>query len=162
LISRRGRRRSRTGRVAARALVDGGIPAAVWAINRLLRAEFEPDLSASAIARSGVEGATELARRLRLDAAHVITGHTHRAGPDEDEAPWRLPGGGLLHNTGSWVFASAFHHPGTPPGPYWPGTVTWLEDDDPPRRVRVLHERSRDELRAIVRSQSLRRRATRR
>ena len=59
----------------------------------------------------------------------MITGHTHRGGPNEDEAEWALPGGGRLHNTGSWVFASAFHHPGRPPGPYWPGTVTWVEDE---------------------------------
>ena len=76
----------------------------------------------------------------------MITGHTHRPGPEAGEAEWPLPGGGRLHNTGSWIFASAFHHPGTPPGPYWPGTVTWLEDEGPPRRVRLLHEHSREEL----------------
>ncbi len=79
-----------------------------------------------------------MTRRLQIDAAHTITGHTHRAGPEEGEAEWPLPGGGRLHNTGSWVFADAFHHPGAPPGPYWPGTVTWLEDEGPPRRVRLL------------------------
>ena len=73
----------------------------------------------------------------------MITGHTHRAGPEAGEAEWALPGGGRLHNTGSWIFASAFHHPGTPPGPYWPGTVTWLEDEGPPRRVRLLDEHAR-------------------
>jgi hypothetical protein len=81
----------------------------------------------------------------------VITGHTHRGGPWEGEVPWPLAGGGLLHNTGSWVFASAFHHPGTPPGPYWPGTVTWLEGDAPPRRVRLLIDRPRDKLLGAVR-----------
>ncbi len=87
----------------------------------------------------------------RLDAAHLITGHTHRAGPEPGEPEWTLAGGGRLHNTGSWVFASAFHHPGTPPGPYWPGTVTWLEDEGPPRRVRLLNERPREELRRATR-----------
>ena len=47
-----------------------------------------------------------------------------------------------LHNTGSWVFASVFHHPGTPPSPYWPGTVTWVEDSGPPRREQLLLDRS--------------------
>ena len=55
-----------------------------------------------------------MAARLQVDGVHVITGHTHRAGPNEDEAAWPLPGGGQLHNTGSWVFASAFHTPGRP------------------------------------------------
>lgn len=136
---------------AIRTAIGAGVPATVWGINRLLHADFDPDLSAPSISRSGVSAATELARRLDLGGANLITGHTHRGGPGRKEAEeWRLPGGGRLHNTGSWVFASAFHHPGTPPGPYWPGTVTWLEDEAPPRRVRLLIERSREEMRATV------------
>ena len=73
--------------------------------------------------------------------------HLMTYGRELDQA---LPGGGRLHNTDSWIFASAFHHPGTPPGPYWPGTVTWLEDDGPPRRVRLLDERSREALKEAV------------
>jgi hypothetical protein len=91
-----------------------------------------------------------MTRRLELDAAHVITGHTHRAGPEAGEAEWSVPGGGQLHNTGSWVYADAFHHPGAPPGPYWPGTVTWLDDDGPPRRTRLLDDWPREALRAAV------------
>lgn len=153
-ISGRDRPRGAIRRGALRAAVAGGIPATVWAINRLLHSHFDPDLTAAAITRSGVEAATELSRRLQIGAAHVITGHTHRAGPAGHETPWELPGGGRLHNTGSWIFASAFHHPGTPPGPYWPGTVTWVEDEGPPRRVRLLHEHSRDALRETVRRQA--------
>jgi hypothetical protein len=149
-ISGRDRARTPARRAAMRAAIAGGIPAAVWTLNRLLRADFDPDLSAAAITRSGIDAATELAGRLEIDAAHVITGHTHRAGPEAGEAEWALPGGGRLHNSGSWIFASAFHHPGTPPGPYWPGTVTWLEDEGPPRRVRLLDERSRETLKATV------------
>lgn len=141
LASRNGNR----GRIR-RAALGAAIPATVWTVNRLLRAEFDADLSPGAITRSGVNAATEMAARLRLEAAHTITGHTHRAGPNEGEASWGLPNSGQLHNTGSWVFASAFHHPGTPPGPYWPGTVTWLEDDGPPSRVKLLSEYTRDEL----------------
>ena len=141
----RGRRRRLAGGV-----VRAGVPAAIWGLNRLLRTSFELDLSGGAIFRSGVAGATEMASRLRLGAAHVLTGHTHRGGPREGEADWELPGGGQLHNTGSWVFSSVFHHPGTPPGPYWPGTVTWVEDEGPPRRVQLLTERPREELAATV------------
>jgi hypothetical protein len=157
MISGRNRGRGRAGRVAVRAAVDGGIPAAVWTLNRLLRADFDSDLTPAAITRSGVDGATELVRRLRPGAAHAITGHTHRAGPEPGDSSWALEGGGSLHNTGSWVFASAFHHPGTPPGPYWPGTVTWVEDEGPPRRERLLIDRPRDELKAIVSRQATRR-----
>ena len=141
----------RARRAVARAAVGAGVPATIWSLNRLLRADFAPDLSASAITRSGIAAATELSDRLRLRAAHFLTGHTHRGGPWEGERDWPLADGGRLHNTGSWVFASAFHHPGTPPGPYWPGTVTWLEGDARPRRVRLLIDRPHDELEASVR-----------
>lgn len=140
----------RARRAALRAAIGAAVPAGIWSLNRLLRADFDDDLSALAISGSGVAAATELSRRLGIDAPYTITGHTHRGGPGDGEAEWPLPGGGRLHNTGSWVFASAFHHPGTPPGPYWPGTVTWLEDVGPPRRERLLLDRPRDELKAAV------------
>jgi UDP-2,3-diacylglucosamine pyrophosphatase LpxH len=149
-MTTRNGRGSRARRTALRAALGAAVPATIWGINRLLRADFEATLTSSSISRSGIAAATELARRLDIDAGHVITGHTHRGGPEENDAEWPLPGGGRLHNTGSWVFASAFHHPGTPPGPYWPGTVTWLEDEGPPRRTRLLLERPRDELRGMV------------
>ncbi len=123
-----------------------GFPLAIRGLNRLLRADFEPDVTPAAIFRSGVEAGKEMATRLGVDDVHVITGHTHRGGPLPDEPSWPLPRGGTLHNTGSWVFASAFHQPGTPPNSYWPGTVTWLEEDQPPRRVQLLLDRSHAEL----------------
>ncbi len=144
--------RSRGG--AARRLrtaaLRAGFPLGIRALNRLLRADFDADVSADAIFAAGVAAATELGGRLQLDGVHLITGHTHRGGPNEDEAAWPLPGGGSLHNTGSWVFASAFHRPGVPPNAYWPGTVTWLEDDGPPRRVQLLLDRSHPELLELI------------
>jgi Calcineurin-like phosphoesterase len=148
-MSRRNGGGSQARRAVRRAIVGSAISAGIHGVNRLLRSNFSADLSAAAISRSGIDAATETATRLAVGGAHVITGHTHRAGPGENEAEWPLPGGGRLHNTGSWVFADAFHHPGYPPGPYWPGTVTWLEDGDPPRRVQLLTDHTRDELRKI-------------
>jgi UDP-2,3-diacylglucosamine pyrophosphatase LpxH len=150
-ISGRNRPSGKLRQTALKAAVGVGVPATVWSLNRLLRADFDADLSPGAISHSGVSAATEMTARLKIEAAHVITGHTHRAGPENGESEWALPADGCLHNTGSWVFASAFHHPGTPPGPYWPGTVTWIEDDGPPRRARLLNEHTRDELKAAVR-----------
>jgi hypothetical protein len=134
--------RSRGRRAKARA-ARAAFPVAIAGINRLLRTDFDSDISGEAIFRSGVDGAAEMARRLGLDGVTVITGHTHRAGPGPgpDEAPWRLPGGGELHNTGNWVFSTSLHRPGTPPNAYWPGTVTWVEDSGPPRRVQLLQDR---------------------
>jgi len=132
------------------ASIRTAFPLGIRAINRLLHSDFGPDVSAAAIFRAGVEAATELATRLGIDAAHLITGHTHRGGPNEDEATWPLAGGGRLHNTGSWVFASAFHNPGTPPSPYWPGTVTWLEDSGPPRRKQLLLDHPYDQMIEVI------------
>jgi len=157
VVSSRDGAGGRARRALRSAAVGAGVPATVWGVNRLLHSDFDPVLSGAAISASGVSAATELGERLGVGGGHLITGHTHRAGPDGADGEWPLPSGGSLHNTGSWIFASAFHHPGTPPGPYWPGTVTWLEDGDPPRRVRLLADRSRDELAAVVRSQRSRR-----
>jgi hypothetical protein len=121
-------------------------PAAVRGLNKLLRSDFYPDVTSAAIFRSGLLAGVELAVRLGIDDVHVIAGHTHRGGPLPAEPEWALPRGGRLHNTGSWVFATAFHHPGRPPSPYWPGTVTWVEGDASPRRVQLLLDRSHAEM----------------
>ncbi len=161
-LSGRHRNGGRARQATVKAAITAGVPAGIWLLNRAFRTEFEADLSPASITRSGIEGAIETARRLRIDAAHMITGHTHRAGPQEGEAEWPLPGGGRLHNTGSWVYADAVHHPGEPPGPYWPGTLTWVEDEGPPRRTRLLVDRPREELRAVVSRFARDARATRR
>jgi UDP-2,3-diacylglucosamine pyrophosphatase LpxH len=140
---------SRGSRLATRG-ARAAFPAAVWTINKLLRAEFEADVSGRAIFQAGLDGAAEMARRLGVDGVQVITGHSHRAGPLPEEGEWPLAGGGSLHNTGSWVFASAFHHPGHPPNPYWPGTLTWVEDEGPPRREQLLLERTHGDLTELV------------
>lgn len=138
-----------------RAAMRAAIPAGIWGINRLLHAHFDPSLDAKSISQSGVSAAIDLADRLRIEAAHMITGHTHRGGPYEGDPDWPLRDDGQLHNSGSWVFASAFHHPGTPPGNYWPGTIAWLEDDGPPHLQRLLLERPRGELIEIVEQQAV-------
>ena len=132
--------RTRGRRLKAR-VARAAFPLAIAGINRLFRADFESEISGEMIFRTGVEGAAELARRLGVDGGHVITGHTHRGGPREGEAPWPLPGGGQLHNTGNWVFSTPLHNPGRPPNSYWPGTVTWIEGSGPPRQVELLRDR---------------------
>jgi Calcineurin-like phosphoesterase len=143
-----GEEQTRTVRTRA---ARSGFPWAIRGLNGLLHSSFEPDVTPQAIFRSGVDAGVELAVRLGVDDVHVIIGHTHRSGPLAEEAEWTLPRGGRLHNTGSWVFASAFHHPGRPPNSYWPGTVTWLEDEEPPRRVQLLREHSHEQMTDLIR-----------
>lgn len=121
-----------------RALLRSGVPAAVWGLNGLLRSDFDANLSLENISDSGIKAAIEFLRRLEIDAAHTITAHTHRRGPGPAEESWSLSGGGSLHNTGSWIFAPAFRHLSAPPDPFLPGTVTWLDENGPPRRVNDL------------------------
>jgi hypothetical protein len=147
------RARSRGAQLRA-AAVRAAFPPGIRGLNRLLHAEFEPDVTGAAIFRGGLAAATELATRLGVDGGHVISGHSHRAGPSEDEESWPLAGGGRLHNTGSWVFSSVFHLPGQPPNAYWPGTLTWVEDEGPPRRTHLLRERSHADLLELVESLS--------
>lgn len=132
------------------AAARAGFPLGVKAVNRLLRSDFDADVSARAIFEGGVAAAAEVATRLGVDGGHVITGHSHRGGPVEGEGPWALPGGGSLHNTGSWVFSSLFHHPGTPPNAYWPGTVTWVEDEGPPQRRQLLLDHSHERMSGLL------------
>jgi hypothetical protein len=111
------------------------IPAAVAAINASGLGPFKPDLSGEELRRAGLAAIGEVVARLGVEADHVIFGHTHRAGPlpgDDAADGWRLPGGGRLTNTGSWVHESVFVDGGDPSNPYWPGRVAWLEDSGRP------------------------------
>jgi len=141
----------RLAKLGAAATARAAVPAAVWALNRALRSDLTADLSPASITRGALAAATETVRRLGIGADHVIVGHTHRGGPRETDDPWRLSNGNQLHNTGNWVFTRVLHRPGTRPGPYWPGTVTWVDDEGAPRRVRLLDDHRPEDLGAIAR-----------
>ncbi len=117
------------------------LPGAVRVANRLGLGPVRSDLSPGAITRAGLDAMIEVARRLGIDADHLIFGHTHRRGPGEHERGWRMPEGTRLWNTGSWVYAPglAGRRPGA--SPYWPGTVAVVEDDGPPRLEHLLDDR---------------------
>jgi hypothetical protein len=96
-----------------------------------------------------VRATLEACHRLRVSAAHVICGHTHRAGPFsfDDPAEWALEdGGGTLTNSGCWVYEEIFVRDGAA-SPYWPGCIVELGDDGPPRLLRVLAEMDAAQLR---------------
>jgi Calcineurin-like phosphoesterase len=132
------------GAARVRRLLVGraAIPAAVAAINAAGLGPFSADLSGEELRRSGLEAMCEVAERLDVGAAHVVFGHTHRAGPlaGDDPSQWSLPGGGRLTNTGSWVEERVFFDSDGARNPYWPGRVTLLEDTGPPRIETLLDE----------------------
>ena len=75
-------------RRGARGGVGAGIPAAIWGSTGCCAPSSTPT---SRRRRSPAAASTPRSRSppARLEAAHVITGHTHRAGPREDEAAGR-------------------------------------------------------------------------
>jgi hypothetical protein len=131
------------------ALLGGALAATVGGLNALGLGPVRPQLSGEALRRGTLIGMKEALRRLDVRAAHVVFGHTHRSGPwpGDDLAEWRAPTGSALINTGSWVYQPHFL-PGPPnASPYWPGTAVLVEDDGPPRLVRLLGERGHEDLR---------------
>ena len=122
------------------ALLGSGYVAAVALVNALGLGPVDRDLSGAALRRGGLRGIREVLRRLGIGAPHVIFGHTHRSGPwpPDDQEEWRTPAGTQLWNTGSWVYQPHFLSERPNASPYWPGTAVLVEDDGPPRLIRLL------------------------
>jgi hypothetical protein len=114
---------------------------AVAAANRAGLGPVRPELNGVAMRRAGLAGIGETAARLGLAPAHLVFGHTHRAGmlPGDAAGEWRTHGGTQLHNGGCWVYET--HFMGRVPrgaSPYWPGGVIAIDDAGPPRLERLL------------------------
>jgi hypothetical protein len=125
-----------------------GYRAGIATLNAIGIGPLDRDLSGPALRRSGLHAIREALRRLGVHAPHVVWGHSHRPGPlpSDDAAEWVRPGGGRLHNTGSWVFQPYFVSASSAGSPYWPGTAVVVEDGAAPRVVSLLADRSREEL----------------
>ncbi len=116
-----------------------GWPLAVAALNRARLGPLRPELSGAALRSAGLRAVDQVVGRLGVDAAYVIFGHTHRAGPlpGDDRTEWRA-GRAQLINSGCWVYEPAFL--GADPGqsPYRAGFCVVIEDDAPPRLLNLL------------------------
>jgi predicted phosphodiesterase len=147
-------RRLSSGRSKAGARLLGSVafPLAARGVGRALQRHFDTDISPQNISRAGLAAIREALRRLRVDAEHVIFGHTHRPGPLEgdDGSAWQLASGARLHATGCWNWSPGLCGPTPEQSLYWPGTVTWVEETGPPRRTELLHDRSRRDLYEIA------------
>jgi hypothetical protein len=128
------------GRVIRRRALVAGFPLAVGALNRAGLGPLRADISGGELRRAGLRAMGEVADRMGLGDAYVVFGHTHRIGPlaGDDPGEWRSPGGARLLNTGSWVYASVFLDRSHDENPYWPGGCVLVEDQGPPRVVRLL------------------------
>jgi hypothetical protein len=137
-------------RLRRRAIV-GGFPLAIGAMNRARLGPVSANISLEELRRAGLRAIGEVAARLGLGDAHVVFGHTHRAGPlpGDDVEEWRGRGGARLVNSGSWIYDVGFvSAPGE--SPYWPGTCVLVEDSGPPMLKRLLLDRSHSEFERIL------------
>jgi hypothetical protein len=128
-----------------RRLLVGAFPLAIAALNRAGIGSFNANVSTAELRRAGLRAMGEVAARLGLDDAHVIFGHTHRAGPlpGDLDAEWRGPGGARLLNAGCWTYDSYFVTQTPGESPYWPGGSVLVEDDGPPVSRRLLDDYDR-------------------
>lgn len=134
-LQRSGRRRG-----IRRAGVALAFRAAVGALNRTGFGPFRADVSGRELRRAALRAFDEVLTRLEVDAEHVISGHTHRAGPlpGDDRGEWTAAGGAAMLNTGSWVYDPGFLGDSPGESPYRPGFCTILEDEEPPRLLNPL------------------------
>jgi Calcineurin-like phosphoesterase len=109
----------------------GAFPLAVAALNRAGLGPLRTDISTEELRRAGLRAMGEVADRIGLGDAHVIFGHTHRAGPlpGDDESEWLGRGGARLMNSGCWTYDLVFLGRGAGETPYWPGTCVIVDDD---------------------------------
>jgi hypothetical protein len=138
-----------SGRRTPRALAtQAAYHAGVAALDAIGIGPLDRQLTGPALRRGGLHAIREAARRLGIDAPHLIWGHSHRPGPlpGDDLAEWRSASGGRLHNTGSWVHQPHFIAERGAGSPYWPGTAVLVEDTDPPTLLRLLADRDAAEL----------------
>lgn len=145
----RGRRIVRAARIAGRrAAIKRGFPLMVAGLNRAGLGPVDANISRTELRRSGLRAMGEVAARLDLGDAHVVFGHTHRAGPfpGDPESEWRGRGGARLINSGCWTYDSIFLTPTPGESPYWPGTCVLVEDTGPPVLRRLLLDRTHAEL----------------
>jgi hypothetical protein len=132
--------------------LKAAFPVGIGALNRLGIGPLRADLSAPEIRRACLRAMGDVVARLRIDAAHVIFGHTHRTGPlpGDELHEWRAANGARLHNCGSWVYETTFMARTTSESPYWPGGCMLVSDDGVPELLRLLADRPRPELEAAV------------
>ena len=139
-------RRTRPVRAAA---LGAAYVAAVSALNAAGLGPLDRDLSGPSLRRGYLRGIGEVVARLGIGARHVIWGHSHRAGPwpADDAAEWATPAGARILNTGSWVYQRHFlsRAPRTT-RPTGRAPRSCVDDDGPPRLIRLLGERGHREL----------------
>jgi hypothetical protein len=126
-------------------------PLVVSTLNRAGLGPLSANLSRAELRRAGLRAIGEVGARLELGDAHLVFGHTHRAGPfpGDVQSEWRGRSGARLINCGSWTYDAVFLTSAPGESPYWPGSCVLVEDSGPPQLRRLLLDRSFAELRPV-------------
>jgi hypothetical protein len=136
--------RTLTGSNGRRGLRERGLiaafPVLVAAMNRGRIGPLKAELSGHELRRAGLRAFAEVLDRLNVDAPHVIFGHTHRAGPLEQDDPseWRTPSGNRILNSGSWVDQPDFLGDDPSSSPYRAGFGVLVDDEGAPELINLL------------------------
>jgi hypothetical protein len=102
--------------------------------------------------RPGLGAMAEVVDGLGIEAAYVVFGHLHRAGPlDSNRADWTTPQGVKLVNSGSWVYEPAYLGHAPAESEHWPGTYVLLGPEGPPRVEQLLRGVATQDLRTRTR-----------
>ena len=160
---RRGRVRARLGgarRARGGARIRSAPPRSAPAARRPSRRSTPPgvgpidrNLSAQALRRGGLLGMREVLRRLDVTAPWVLFGHSHRAGPwpRDDRSEWTTAGRHAAAQHGQLGLPAALplrrRRTSRPTGP---APRSRSSDDGPPELIRLLGDRTHDELRATA------------
>ena len=117
-----------------------GFPVAVAALNLAKLGPLRADISGPELRRAGLRAFGEVVARLDVGAAHVVFGHTHRAGPlpGDELVEWRAPTGAQLINCGCWVHEPGFLGSRPDQSPHRVGFAAVLGDGGPPRLINLV------------------------
>ena len=128
------------GGPAGFALGRVAIPGAVGVLNRLGIGRFRADISPLELRRGGLRAMAQVVRDLRGARPHTWCSATPTA---PARCPARSRAGGRAAACGCTTRAAgcwraAFSAADGPANPYWPGRVTWVDDEGPPELENVL------------------------
>lgn len=124
-----------------RALGAVALPAVVAALNAVGLGPLQAQLSGPRLRQAALDAMGQAVRTMGIDAAHVVFGHTHRAGPlpGDDRGEWMVPGVGTrLHNSGSWVRERFLAGSAPESSPYRAGASVWIGAEGEPEVRHLL------------------------
>jgi hypothetical protein len=115
-------------------------PVLIAGLNRAGLGPLKPQLSGDELRRAGLRAFAEVVERLDIEAAHVIFGHTHRAGPLPADQPseWRAAAGARIVNSGSWVHQPDFLGEDPSSSPYRGGFGVLVDGESAPQLINLL------------------------